>query len=156
MFRREVHVSDKGDLSYGYTDKEPHDTMNEIMQLLDDNGCSRILTEKQGDNMRIGFVFEGKSYAITVPRVYVNGNYKAKIGVRVVYHFLRILLTWTKQGVVDLDKALLGGRMIKLQGETVTMDEAVEKMPQGELTSTMESELEELPEKEPEEADAAK
>lgn len=146
MFEDEVYVDKKNELRYGTTKKPAHETMNEIMQLLTEYDCERIVTDYEGDTMRLGFIYEGKPYKITIPKVYIRGEYEEKIGVRVVYHFLKMVLSWTKQGIVSLNKALMSGRMVKLQGKTVSLGEASEALEDGKLSSTIQSEVDKLPE----------
>jgi len=103
--------------------------------------------------MRIGFIFEGKPYKIKIPKVYVRGNYKEKIGIRVVYHFLKMVLSWTQESVVDMEKALMSSRMVELQGRSVSLGEASKALENGGLSSTLDSEIDNLPSDDREEED---
>lgn len=157
MFEEEVHVNKKNELRYGTTKKPAHETMNEIMQLLREYDCERIVTDYEGDTMRLGFIYEDKPYKITIPKVYIRGEYEEKIGVRVVYHFLKIVLSWSKQGIVSLNKALMSGRMVKLRGKNLSLGEASEGLENGQLSSIIQSEVDKLPQssedEEPQEAE---
>lgn len=151
MFKDEIHVDKKNDLRYGTTKKPVHETMNEVMQLLREYDCERIVTDQQDDNLRIGFIYQGKPYKITVPKVYVKGEYEEKIGVRVVYQYLKIILSWTDEGVMSLNKALMSNRMVKLKGKTVALGEVADQVDNGEFKEMLGDESEALPEKDEEE-----
>ncbi len=137
MFEDEVHVKKKNDFRYGTTKKPAYETMNEIMDLLDEYGCERVMTDRKGESMRIGFIFEGRPYKIQIPKVYVNGKYNEKIGIRVVYHFLKIVLSWSKQGIVSMERALMSGRMVQIGNRTLSLGEAAEELDDGDLSSTL-------------------
>lgn len=140
MFKDEVRVKSKNELRYGTTRKPAHETLNEIMELLDDYDCDRVLTDREGDQLRIGFIFQGTPYKIAVPRVYVDGEYNDKIGIRVVYHYLKMLLSWTKEDIVDLDKALMSSRMVEMGGESVALGEAADELGDGEFEGVIKQE----------------
>lgn len=133
MFKEEIKIEKENDVRYGTTEVPAHKTLNELMELLKKYDCDRIVTDYQGDNMRLCFIYRGDPYVIPIPKVYVRGEYNEKIGVRVVYHYLRILLSWTEAGIMSLDKALMSYRTVMLDGRTVSMSEIMNKMDNGSL-----------------------
>lgn len=145
MFEEEVHVKKKGDLRFGYTKKKAHETMNDIQDLLDEYDCSEVVTQKKGDKMKIGFIYQGKPYKLNIPRVYINGRYNEKVGPRVVYHFLEIVLSWTDSGIISMDKALMASRMVRIKGKDVSLGEASDKLPDGSMKGMLSDDVDKLP-----------
>jgi len=113
MFNKVIKVAKEGEVRYGTT-KIPFDkTYAEILTLLRRHGCEQIFCQQTKDGFhQIGFTLNMKPYLIDVPKVYVRNVYQDRIGIRIVYYLIEIILTLTKEGLINPDTLLLGCRLV--------------------------------------------
>jgi len=139
MFHEIINIKNVNHIRYGGTKKSLNQTKADIEKLLKKHGVEKIGTMSDGNNHQIAFEYQGKPYVFNVPQVFVKGVYNERVGIRQVYRFLEIVLEWDKQRVIDFDFLMLAGRMLQIDGKTITLLEAVNKMPQGRIPALVES-----------------
>lgn len=113
MFNKIIKVQNKNDVRYGTTTIKFEKTYSQIMGLLRKHECEQIFCTKDNEGFdQIGFTIELKPYLIVVPKVYVKDWYDDRIGIRIVYYLIDIILNLTKERIIDPDTLLLGSRLV--------------------------------------------
>ena len=133
MFVDIIHIKRKEDIRYGSTKIPFGQTFTEIMVLLRKHGCNKIATIEDDGKNKIIFEYQEYPYLITVPSVYVKSIYNDKIRIRIVKYYLETILELTKQRVMDFDFVMLGSRILQIEGQSITLKEAVDKLPPAKL-----------------------
>jgi hypothetical protein len=110
-----------------------YQTKAELEKLLDKHGCTKVISGRDGTFNMLGFEYQGKSYMLAIPNVYVKGVLVERLGIRIVYRYLEVLLELAKERVIDLDFALLSAKMVQTAIGTMTVGKALEKIPQADL-----------------------
>jgi len=114
MFKEVIRINNKSLIRMGQTKIPFHQTFGEILVLLSKHECDQVLTSRNGDKHQIAFVYQSVPYLMTIPRVFVQNKYNDMIGIRMVYYYLRIMLDWAKERVVDLPQIMLASRLIEV------------------------------------------
>ena len=143
MFNKIIHINRIEDIRYGTTKIRFQKSQAEIMALLKKHGCEETAVITKGNECKIGFIYEGKPYMLDIPQVYVKKVYVDWIGIRIVKYYLEILLELSKQRVVNFDDAMLGTRMVEMNGKKFTLREVVDTMPMPRLTDGFHSQPQE-------------
>jgi hypothetical protein len=120
MFPKEIRIEHENDIPSGTTGVDPDKTEMEIRRLLEKFGVKRYWWISEPDGKQIVFELETKPYIFRIPRVLVKKgkgyNRKfipdEKIGIRIVYYFLKTFVPFITSKALDADKLLLGARMI--------------------------------------------
>lgn len=133
MFPKAIHLKSEKEIRYGLTSVGFYQTKAQIEKLLDKHGCTKVMTGREGTFNIIGFEYEGKSYMLTIPNVYVKNELVERIGIRIVFRYLETLLELAKDRVIDLDCALLSSKMVHTPHGTMTLGLALAKMPEADL-----------------------
>lgn len=128
MFNEIIKIEKKEQIRYGTTIISFDKTFGQIIKLLRRHRCSKILLIEETPQ-RIAFELDSKPYIVTIPRVYINNIYNDKIGIRIVFRYLETLLELAKQRVIDFDTFMLGSRIIETPQGTLTLKDAVNKLP---------------------------
>ena len=129
MFAKIIKVKNRSDIIYGRTEISYNRTYTEIMDLLKKHGCDRIAFMEDAGQQIIVFEYEGHTYRLGIPRVYINNVYNDRIGIRLIRHYLKPLLELVKIRVIDFGDALLGSRLLSLpEGGSITYGEALEQV----------------------------
>lgn len=147
MLAKVIRVKKPNDIRYGTTQIPYEKSFGEVMGLLKKHGCTKIAMAtdigEDGEINRIAFELDKKSYMIDVPRVFVkkgkygNYEYNDRIGIRLIYYFLQTMLEMVKQRIVDLDQFMLSARIVQTPHGSMTLGEAVETIPPGELSDML-------------------
>ena len=134
MFVKELHRKSKSDIRYGTTKVSYQKTFVDIMKLLDKHDCSQVMTYKEGDNLSIAFTYLNKTYLIPITKVYVNGKYEDKIGIRVIFRQLETMLELANEGFADMETLMLGCQLVRVDGENKRLAEVIKTEPAKLLT----------------------
>ncbi len=147
MLVKVIRVKRPNDIRYGTTTIAYERTFGEVMGLLKKHHCTKIAmaTEiaEDGEINKIAFELDEKSYMMDVPRVFVkegkygNYEYNDKIGIRLVYYFLQTMLEMVKQRIVDPDQFMLAARIVQTPHGSMTLGQAVETIPLGQLSDML-------------------
>ena len=133
MFAEEIRIKNKKQLRYGWTDISFSKTQGHIMKLLDKHGCNQILVTKDEDKWQLGFIYQQVPYLFTIPKVYLNGKYNDKIGIRLIFRHLETALELAKSRAVVLSDMLLAQRLVEIDGQKITLGNAVKCLPPAKL-----------------------
>jgi hypothetical protein len=133
MFPKIIHIDNVKDIRYGTTEIGFYQTKAQLDKLLDKHGCTKVISGRDGTFNMIGFEYQEKSYMLAIPNVYVKGVLVERLGIRIVFRYLEVLLELAKERVIDLDFALLSAKMVQTSIGTMTVGKALEKMPQADL-----------------------
>ena len=133
MFADKIEINKPNQIRYGTTQIAYEKTFGEILALLSKHAYDHIATMKDGDIQKIAFVYQNNSHMIRIPRVFVDGQYNEKIGIRLVKYYLEIILDWSKQRIINFEDLMLGTRMVNIAGKTTTLKEAIDEMPPTKL-----------------------
>lgn len=113
MFNKTIKVDRANDIRFGTTEKSFDSTYGQIITLLRNNKCEQIFCQQDDEGFhQIGFTLKMKPYLINIPKVYVRSVYNDRIGIRVVYYLIEIILSLAKEGLIDPDTLLLGTRLV--------------------------------------------
>mgnify|MGYP003133190306 CR=1 FL=1 len=136
MFAEEIRITNKAHLRYGWTKLSFSKTQGHIMKLLDKHGCDKILVTKDGDEWQLGFVYQNVPYLFVIPKVFLNGVYDDKIGIRLIFRYLETSLELAKVRACNLSEMLLAQRLVEIDGEKITLGNAVKCLPPARLFET--------------------
>ena len=133
MFPKAIHIKSENEIRYGRTQVGFYQTKAQIEKLLDKHGCDKAITCRDGTFHILGFEYEGKSYMITIPNVYVKERLVDRIGIRIVYRYLEIILELAKERAIDFEGALLCTKMVHTPDGDMPLGEALKHIPEAQL-----------------------
>lgn len=107
MFNKVIELKSMKEISYGSTKVSYQRTIALIMDLLEKHGCQKMGTLQEGNALRIAFQIDDIPFVIDVPQVYVGGDFKQQIGVRIVYWYLKPMLEMVKKRIIPIHNLLL-------------------------------------------------
>lgn len=107
MFNKIIELKSGEKISYGGTPCSYQQTLAQVMDLLKKHGCEKIGTIQEGNDLKIIFQIDKIPFVIDVPKVYVKNIYKEKIGIRIVYWYLKSVLEMVKKRIVPIHTLLL-------------------------------------------------
>ncbi len=112
MFKPMIKIHSKTQITCGTTTVPSAKTYADIIALLGKMGCDRVVTDISGNAMTIAFQLDGVPYIIQVPQVFVKSVYNERIGIRIVFHFLKSMLNLVKERAIDPSQLFLATRII--------------------------------------------
>lgn len=107
MFNKDIRLKTGEKVRWGGTEKSPEDTLTDITKLLLKHKCQKVGTMLSGEDIKIGFELDGLPFLVDVPKVYYNDRYQPKMGIRIVFRYLEIILDLTKSRAVSVHTLLL-------------------------------------------------
>lgn len=107
MFNKDIRLKTGEKIRWGSTEKTPDETLLDITKLLRKHKCDKVGTMYVKEDIVIAFELDGMPFRIDVPKVYYNDNYKEKMGIRVVFRYLEVILDLTKNRAVPVQNLLL-------------------------------------------------